>query len=129
MNKDDLCEALAMEGLNPTVDDDGDIRFTYNDWTFFASFDRDDPDYVSLFSLFNLDAGMLDRQRAIAANLTKNFKAGKCVVFLKDSGAPVVRFSIEAFTTQEVFRKMLRRHLELLKQMVSEFFDEQNRQR
>lgn len=124
MTRDAIFEILAMEGFQPGIDEDGALVFVADGVKFIVDTDENDPDFVALTSLYALDSGMLDRRRAVAANITKTFKAGKCFVVIPDRGGPAVAFSIGMFTTIEVFRKMLRRNLGLLENMRADFFAE-----
>lgn len=124
MNRNDVLDFLAEEGFRPEQpDEDGRIVFKYQGSTLFINTDEDDPGYIQLGMLATLDGGGREQQIAAANNVSSRFKVGKCVVLASDEEA-LVAFTVEAFTTMEMFREIYERWLVIIAAMNADFGDE-----
>ena len=59
---------------------------------------------------------------ALAAALSQTYKVGKVIVYDDDEGF-ALRFSVEALVSPEIFYRDLPRYLDIVTEMIADFFD------
>ena len=88
---------LAAEGYRPTVDDDGDVLFTYEGGTYLLYAIEDDPGYVRLlYPNFWVIESEAERALALVAASRASRVCKGAKVFVRDDGANVC-VAYEAF--------------------------------
>jgi len=82
---DRYVDFLTEEGYGPEVDDDGDVKFQYNERTYYITIDNDDPDFFRVARLANLklsDPAKITQAKEICHQVTRDVKVAK-VYWLK----------------------------------------------
>ena len=123
MTTQELLEIMQRHNLQAEADKDGDIHFTHEDISMTLLHDDDDPDYISLGAGFeDIDAELHEACYALAAALSQTYKVGKVIVYDDDEGF-ALRFSVEALVSPEIFDRDLPRYLDIVTEMIADFFD------
>ena len=103
MDKKFCFDALAEEGFQPEIDEDGDISFLAGEISLSLILDEEDKDFFSLVCAFEVD-DMDQLELHVQQQLE-------------------IRFCVEGLATPELFRSNLRRYVELLLDMQESVFD------
>lgn len=116
-----VLDFLTREGFRPEFDEDGDVRFKYEGWTFWVMI-SDDPTHLRVAhpNFWPLDDDA-ERRRAlaVAAEVQWRFRVGRLTVLDRTVWA-----TVEAYLPDEhAFEKVLLRNLSALQALVSEFVD------
>ncbi|MCE7992238.1 MAG: hypothetical protein HEP71_09670 [Roseivirga sp.] len=83
--QDKYVSFLGNKGYSPEVDDDGDVKFTYNDRTYYITIDMKDENFFRIARLANLklsNEADITKAKEICHNVTQNVKVAK-VYWLK----------------------------------------------
>lgn len=123
MTTQELLEILQRHNIQAEADKDGDIHFTHEDISMSLLHDDDDPDYISLGAGFeDIDEELHEACYALAAALSQTYKVGKVIVYDDEEGF-ALRFSVEALVSPEIFDRDLPRYLDIVTEMIADFFD------
>lgn len=123
MTTQELLEIMQRHNIQAEADKDGDIHFTHEDISMTLLHDADDPDYVSLGAGFeDIDEELHEACYALAAALSQTYKVGKVIVYDDEEGF-ALRFSVEALVSPETFDRDLPRYLDIVTEMIADFFD------
>ena len=83
--QDRYVDFLTEEGYSPEIDSDGDVKFQYNERTYYITIDNDDPDFFRVARLANLklsDPAEITQAKEICHQVTRDAKVAK-VYWLK----------------------------------------------
>ncbi|HJA79593.1 hypothetical protein [uncultured Desulfovibrio sp.] len=123
MTTQELLEIIQRHNIQAEADKDGDIHFTHEDISMTLLHDDDDPNYISLGAGFeDIDEELHEACYALAAALSQTYKVGKVIVYDDDEGF-ALRFSVEALVSPEIFDRDLPRYLDIVTEMIADFFD------
>ena len=78
--QDQYVSYLNTKGYNPEIDQDGDIKFTYNNKRYYITLDVKDPEFFRVARLANLKLttpANITRAKEICHDLTKDLKVTK----------------------------------------------------
>ena len=123
MTTQELLEIIQRHNIQAEADKDGDIHFTHEDISMTLLHDDDDPNNISLGAGFeDIDEELHEACYALAAALSQTYKVGKVIVYDDDEGF-ALRFSVEALVSPEIFDRDLPRYLDIVTEMIADFFD------
>lgn len=118
-----VLDFLTQQGLCPEVDDDGDVRFKFEGWTYWVMSPDTDPTCLTLTHpnfWFLGSEGEHHRALEVAARVQWRFRVGRLTTTEKNVWA-----SVEAYLPDDrSFEQVLLRNLGALQAIVSEFCDE-----
>ena len=110
MDKKFCFDALAEEGFQPEIDEDGDISFLAGEVSLSLLLDEEDKDFFSLVCAFEVEA-------------SRQYRIAKAYIGEIEDECFEIRFCVEGLATPELFRSNLRRYVELLLDMQESVFD------
>lgn len=123
MTTQELLEIMQRHNIQAEADKDGDIHFIHEDISMTLLHDDDDPNYISLGAGFeDIDEDLHEACYALAAALSQTYKVGKVIVYDDEEGF-ALRFSVEALVSPEIFDRDLPRYLDIVTEMIADFFD------
>ena len=115
MDKKFCFDALAEEGFQPEIDEDGDISFLAGEISLSLILDEEDKDFFSLVCAFEVDdMDQLELFYSAASEASREYRIAK---------AYIGEIEDECLATPELFRSNLRRYVELLLDMQESVFD------
>ena len=110
MDKKFCFDALAEEGFQPEIDEDGDISFLAGEISLSLILEVDDMDQLELFY-------------SAASEASREYRIAKAYIGEIEDECFEIRFCVEGLATPELFRSNLRRYVELLLDMQESVFD------
>ena len=114
MDKKFCFDALAEEGFQPEIDEDGDISFLAGEVSLSLLLDEEDKDFFSLVCAFEVDdMDQLELFYSAASEASRQYRIAKAYI----------GEIVEGLATPELFRSNLRRYVELLLDMQESVFD------
>ena len=115
MDKKFCFDALAEEGFQPEIDEDGDISFLAGEISLSLILDEEDKDF------FDMD--QLELFYSAASEASREYRIAKAYIGEIEDECFEIRFCVEGLATPELFRSNLRRYVELLLDMQESVFD------
>ena len=124
MDKKFCFDALAEEGFQPEIDEDGDISFLAGEVSLSLLLDEEDKDFFSLVCAFEVDdMDQLELFYSAASEASREYRIAKAYIGEIEDECFEIRFCVEGLATPELFRSNLRRYVELLLDMQESVFD------
>ena len=124
MDKKVCFDALAEEGFQPEIDEDGDISFLAGEISLSLILDEEDKDFFSLVCAFEVDdMDQLELFYSAASEASREYRIAKAYIGEIEDECFEIRFCVEGLATPELFRSNLRRYVELLLDMQESVFD------
>lgn len=124
MDKKFCFDALAEEGFQPEIDEDGDISFLAGEISLSLILDEEDKDFFSLVCAFEVDdMDQLELFYSAASEASREYRIAKAYIGEIEDECFEIRFCVEGLATPELFRSNLRRYVELLLDMQESVFD------
>ena len=118
MDKKFCFDALAEEGFQPEIDEDGDISFLAGEISLSLILDEEDKDFFSLVCAFEVDdMDQLELFYSAASEASREYRIAKAYIGEIEDECFEIRFCVEGLATPELFRSNLRRYVELLLDM------------
>lgn len=124
MDRQFCFDALAAEGFQPEIDEDGDISFLAGEISLSLLLDDADEGFFSLVCAFEVDdMDQLELFYSAASEASRAYRVAKAYIGEIEEDCFEIRFCVESLTTPELFRRHLRRYVELLLDMQESVFD------
>ena len=124
MDKQFCFDALAEEGFQPEIDEDGDISFLAGEISLSLILDEGDKDFFALVCAFEVDdMDQLELLYSAASEASREYRIAKAYIGEIEDECFEIRFCVEGLATPELFRSNLRRYVEPLLDMHASVFD------
>lgn len=117
---------LSSKGYEPEIDEDGDIKFTFKEKTFYVTLDKNDEKFFRIARIANLSLeseSKINRAKIISHDLTKDKKVAKVYW----SNGQIWASSEQLLADTDDFKKIFDRTLRLTEDIYNQFVKEWNK--
>ena len=124
MDKKFCFDALAEEGFQPEIDEDGDISFLAGEISLSLILDDEDKDFFSLVCAFEVDdMDQLELFYSAASEASREYRIAKAYIGEIEDECFEIRFCVHARPTRQLSPRTLRRLVARLLDMPQGVFD------